>query len=359
MRSAKIGVYKNVKSYFVYHDCLIYARGKCIYVVSPKGEIKLFELEENDQHEISSVFVQENNLYALLKNRSLDPIPATEKKAVHASGNTPAIAPTEDMWLVYHFDNPTFERLYGLKNPTQKGEFFFLKDLKGIIIPFKKGILRIERGIIHCYLTMLRESIWSFNLSQLPGWANLSAIRKGASFYRVVGVFDSMLFLRLGNNTLLAFDWLKGLLLQYLILPDLLDLDKKTSNIVSNSDVHIDFAKGKLVILSDRYYFEIDLLTFRSTIRKDFGPSFLKDWRIRKSNLLPDGNLGFIGAPENTTEETGVGIFNTHTAEISWYDEGLPFGGYIRYLNPPQTGGNRLYVLDTKYMLHIYEHPVK
>jgi hypothetical protein len=135
-----------------------------------------------------------------------------------------------------------------------------------------------------------------------------------------------------------------------------LGLNEKEASDFGGLDYHLDEQNGIIKAFAYRYYFELDLNTLQGKIKKDFGEDFQTSWRINRSRSYPnDKNLYFIGARRGEAVNRAVGIFDTETCKIVWYDEPLEEKKFLFFTNAPQANDKYLGVLDSENNLRIYE----
>jgi hypothetical protein len=172
-----------------------------------------------------------------------------------------------------------------------------------------------------------------------------------------LGVFGTTFWVYLSSSRLLGLDVETGYPVQYLPpLPDALGLTSADDRaMLSVRRMHLDAGHGAVKCLAHRYYVEVDLRTGRAQIRADFGENGNRHWRITQSTS--DGRyLYFSGASQGEPVSRAVGVFDTETAAIVWWEaHGLAVRKYLFYTGAPQAGGRRLYVLDSEDTLHEYE----
>jgi len=172
----------------------------------------------------------------------------------------------------------------------------------------------------------------------------------------IIGVYDNKLWLHISYQKIVALDIENGNLVHQIQLNDHLSLPFNSNDGLYVGDLHLDEINGIIKSLSDRYYFELDLKNLQAVIKKDFGKDHSNNWRIKRSRFYEgDKNLYFIGANKGEAVNRAVGIFDTESCEVIWYDTPLEEKKFLFYTDTPQRNDSHLAVLDSENNLWLYE----
>lgn len=211
--------------------------------------------------------------------------------------------------------------------------------------------------IVFCVNIQTGELLWHFSISDFPNYLNGFFREQAADIKQIIGLYNNVLWLYVGGWHLVGLDIDTGKKVHHIEnVLDLLGLDSKSRLHVNLDDtMHLDEHQGILKVFAHRYYFEINLTTLEGNLKKDFGPTWNPDWRIRRSNYYPayPNLLFFCGYYQAMDAPNAFGIFDTEKAEIVWYDTSKDDLGY--FYDPPQANDTLFAIMDDQHHLLVYE----
>ncbi len=241
-----------------------------------------------------------------------------------------------------YYSLDTFQKLSELPAYNTLGMAYFLRD----------GLIFYNKTLnILSYINVSGDVLWKHDVNQYSRSPNQSV-----EVLQNIGVYCNTLWVHLSSSGLLGLDVNTGMTVRYLpmIYQSLGLVDASSQAMLNVKQMHLDVVQGKIKSLAHRYYFEIDLNTFKSGIRTDFGENGNISWRITQSTLSGK-YLYFIGAAQGEPVNRAIGVFDTDTATIVWYEQdALAEKKYLFYTTPPLVANLRMFVLDSEGNLHVY-----
>ncbi|MDR0865388.1 MAG: hypothetical protein LBO74_10730 [Candidatus Symbiothrix sp.] len=221
----------------------------------------------------------------------------------------------------------------------------------------------VDNFVLNLTLTLNRYDLengnllWQFSVSDFPSYKNYCGEEIKAEIRQIIGVYNNILWLYISVSHLVGIDVETGEKVYHIDdITDFLGLKEKEAGDFIGLDCHLDEQNGVIKAFAYRYYFEIDLNALQGKIKKDFGEDFQSSWRIRCGRYYPnDKNLYFVGARRGEAVNRAVGIFDTESCEVIWYDEPLEEKKFLFFTDAPQANEKYLGVLDSENNLRIYE----
>jgi len=195
------------------------------------------------------------------------------------------------------------------------------------------------------------RELWCIDLSGF-GLYNDRGKQKSYAVKSILGIWKDLLLVQLSNFRLIALDLSTGNLKHDLLLVDKFATESQ-NYLSTSSPMLLDTENERIVWLSNSSLIHIDLTEFTPKLIKDyFNVPKENLWRFNKSTLY-NGYLYFTGDyGMEYAVSTRVGVLNPETGEVLWQEQLEKTGGLS---SPPQVDGDKLYVLGSKGILHIFE----
>jgi hypothetical protein len=189
--------------------------------------------------------------------------------------------------------------------------------------------------------------VWKYITSTLGDWNDYNGNRKQTQVSRNLGVYENQLFSLLNNGRILVLDLESGAKV------DLLENNKNTdqgsfSGMFMNA-IELDQVNGKLILLFNQRYTEVDLSTGGVTqIHLDE----MKENGLENMNrfIFDDAYIFF-----SDQYHQKIASLNRDTLKIDWIHDLSDGTGTHRYARDLKLSGNRLFALDNKNTLHVFE----
>lgn len=194
---------------------------------------------------------------------------------------------------------------------------------------------------------------WERNLLDIYNFDS-NVIKVNYKITKIFGIINKTLCLSIEYTHLVGLSMDNGSVLHHFSINDLLPPENKYRWLFP----HFDEDAGTISYCESNAYFVLDLKTFKVIDFHSFIiPDKSKQWTIVSCTMDDDfvyfnGNLG-----GSFFSPSAVGIFDRHKKEVVWYEDlKLYEQDQYRFINhPPQYGGGKLYVHDSKGTLYIYE----
>jgi len=210
----------------------------------------------------------------------------------------------------------------------------------------------LDDGKINAYDLSDGSVIWNYDTTILGTWQDYDGREKQTQISKVLGVFDSKLYIYLNSGKILLLD---------------IDSGKKIAVLKNNkhpkfdtfgNSIELDIRSNKLIQLANQDLIEIDLesLEVSQTVIEDMKSFGLGNF----SKVVFDSGHIFFTDKNNMT----LGALNRSTQKLDWIhklsQKGVSESERPRYGKDLKLKDGRLYVLDNKNTLHIFEkehHP--
>ena len=209
----------------------------------------------------------------------------------------------------------------------------------------------LDDSIILSYNLEDGGEIWSYDVTNLGTWQDYDSSEKIIQVSRILGIYEDHVYLYLNSGKVLILNVETGEKIS------VLENDKNTdqgsfSGMFMNA-IELDESKGKLIQLFNQRYTEVDLNT------KVVTQIHLEDMKSlnleNMSRFVYDDDHIFF----TDKNHQKLGALNRSTLKIDWtYElsqEEISKSEQPRYGRDLKLRGNRLYVLDNKFTLHIFE----
>ncbi len=179
------------------------------------------------------------------------------------------------------------------------------------------GSSHLKKGV-KCIDTLNGELIWFFDTSNLRGLDNPDKLE--GQVKQIIGVYDNMLFVWAEPSILMGIDVESGVLMWKIdSFNDLLPFKVRLRPVF-----HIDYVAAKILTFASGFVFEIDILTQKFNLIKDF--SSLRDgggrnfeWHAQFSHLS-NQQLFFIGTKNRFRAfPDTVGIYSMGKNKVVWH----------------------------------------
>ena len=228
-----------------------------------------------------------------------------------------------------------------------------LKDLpsfvddNNLISAFKKSISSIDgKG----------QKRWEYDTSELGNWSDYDGKEKTTEVSRILGVRNEALYSYLNNGSILVLNIKSGE--KIAVVENDKNTDQGSFSGMFMKAIELDKESGKLIQLFNQRYTEVDL---ESNVVKQLFLDDFKDQGIgNMSRFVYDSDHIYFTDKNSQT----LGALNRTTHKLDWThklsQEGVSESEQPRYGRELKLNGDRLYVLDNKNTLHIFEkesHP--
>jgi outer membrane protein assembly factor BamB len=195
------------------------------------------------------------------------------------------------------------------------------------------------------------KTLWTYDTTTLGTWIDYDKREQETAVRRVIGELDGRLYIYLNSGKILVLDVETGDILKKLVN------DKYVSEHWFNGNfgyfIEIDRQNKKLIQLAQKSYTEVNLATYEVT-QIDLKESM-------PINLENDHNIVF--------DETHIYFSDRYNCKLASLNRTTMQIDWVHQLSDPKTCeidgnrhgkdlklyGNRLYVLDNKSTLHIFE----
>lgn len=233
----------------------------------------------------------------------------------------------------------------------ESGEFIWQKKLNYLPHFINQNLLlsAIKNNVIRFNLS--GEELWTFDTNTLGTWIDYDKLEKQTEIRRVLGELDDKLYIYLNSGKILIINLNSGSILKILENHTYITNNSWSGNFDNN--IEIDYSNKKLIQLFRTDYTEVDLSTLEI---KKFGIESLKNQNLENINRIAfDDDYIFF----SDRDECKVASFNRKTMQVDWVyafsdNVSCEIGGN-RYGKDLKLYGNRLYALDNKHTLHIFE----
>jgi outer membrane protein assembly factor BamB len=205
---------------------------------------------------------------------------------------------------------------------------------------------------------------WIYNIDAKVIWNREYEDSTRPEFERIAGSLNGIVWLSLTSGRLIALSNSTGELLYNITEPNI-----KPDNLFFTDDYYwigryhqLDKNQGKLFGLRGNFYWEIDLANPTETyevfdisesckkngIRADM-PTY--EWPVQGNEIL----FGEIFESPKNEKLNNVGLFNRDTKQIIWTDRIGEEGEFLPVIQKLEMQDDRLFILDGKNTLFIYE----
>ncbi len=257
------------------------------------------------------------------------------------------------------------------KKERKKYIQFLNKELKVVFEKeFRSGSYYSNKNLHVCAEVALANKINVFLVSDTikfytiditnQQWSNIEGERFDGKVFQIIGQWKNELLVFIGKFRLVSFDLETG--------KELWRIDDFIEEVSSNPIFdfssgsmsgfvkwHLSEAENKAYLLVQNCLFELDLNTKKSQLIKDYNESTEQEWYFKHSRLYDD-YITFSGANVLGKFPMVAGVIDRNTKEILWSTECKPG---IYFEEAPQMKDNKLYVLDSSKILHIFEKELK
>ncbi|KFF17760.1 hypothetical protein [Flavobacterium hydatis] len=353
-----INIVDSVKSVKVYDKKFYYCKSSKLY--NNESQILINDIE-------CQSFWQKNNIIFFHNNQGEYQLLNLENRIIHTLNCSPYLFTLDNDKVLasydysYNINSNSFDWKIGVFN-IYNGEIlqaiekfdncnFLLQDER-IIIGFNKD------KDISGFSNLDNRQLWNFSISSLKVFINDEGDELQTELISFIGINKKIVWILVTNRKIIGIDIEKGNLLHEIDLCKELGLvpDSIENFNFLVKDVHLDNENGIIKSLSYRYYWELNLDTFKIEIKKDFGENPKQSWRINRSAFYSeDKKLYFIGSNKGEVVNRAVGIFDTEKLEVIWYDAPLEEKKYLFFTDVPQANNKQLGVLDSENNLRIYQ----
>ncbi len=219
---------------------------------------------------------------------------------------------------------------------------------------FDKGILGQLRGKSEIVFVdfMDGEIMWHYDLSKLDTYQDFDGSEKQIQITKILEIHEDKIYILLNSGKLLLLGSKSGEKIT------ILKNDKHAKFDTFGNSIEIDILSNKLIQLANQDLIEVDLKSLEVSITpiEDMKSSGLENF----SFFAYDSNHIYFTDKDHQT----LGAVNRATHKLDWThklsQEGISESERPRYGRELKLNGDRLYVLDNKHTLHIFEkeaHP--
>jgi hypothetical protein len=168
---------------------------------------------------------------------------------------------------------------------------------------------------------------------------------------KMIGLYKNELWIQPNKNSFIVLDAVTG----KPVHPNFNVKEKLGLTEFSIGDTYLDEPGGRIKILANSYYVEINLSTHTAEIRKKHEG----EWRIGNGRFYEgDVRAYFIGNNSDTRKSIGkitAGIFNTETLDIEWHFSLPDEAKNHFFVGQPQASEKYFGVKDNKEVLYLFE----
>jgi len=214
---------------------------------------------------------------------------------------------------------------------------------------FDEGVIGQLRGKSEVVFVHIRNGriMWNYDLSKLGTWTDYDGSEKPSQISKVLGIFEGMVYILLSSGKILLLDTKCG---EKIFV---LENDKHPKFDSFGHSIELDIKSNQLVQLAKQDLIEVDLNSMEVSITP-----------IEDMKSLGLENFSFIAFDSNHIYFTDknhqtLGALNRSTHKLDWTyklsQEGINDKEQPRYGRELKLKNDRLYVLDNKNTLHIFE----
>jgi len=265
----------------------------------------------------------------------------------------PFIFPTDYLFIsnsknYFVFSNKNIEREKYIHFIKDNNEIWNQKlDIRDIFFGEYYVYVKTKENIISALSYSNGSLYWVFNVHELGNWFDYDNSIKPIQATKILGNCNSNLYVYLDNGRILVLDLESGAKV------DLLENNKNTdqgsfSGMFMNA-IELDQVNGKLILLFNQRYTEVDLSTGGVTqIHLDE----MKENGLENMNrfIFDDAYIFF-----SDQYHQKIASLNRDTLKIDWIHDLSDGTGTHRYARDLKLSGNRLFALDNKNTLHVFE----
>lgn len=195
---------------------------------------------------------------------------------------------------------------------------------------------------------------WNYNFA-FPQYYDVGFCRyDDVELEQFIGMFNNELWILFSGNRILVLDIETGKeVYQY----ESLETTLETS--FSIKSCFVDEQKGIVKVLAYKYYIEIDMVSKKSQIKKDFGGLSVGGFSVVDGSYYGDQYIYFVGRKYNSEKfsigNNLAGVFNTSTLEIEWmYELEVKEKNHF-FVGVPQANDKYFGVKDSESSLFLFE----
>ncbi|HHH49628.1 MAG TPA: hypothetical protein ENK52_01470 [Saprospiraceae bacterium] len=209
------------------------------------------------------------------------------------------------------------------------------------------GFVSRNKNLIKCISNKDGSEIWSYDVTNLGTWQDYDSSEKIIQVSRILGIYEDQVYLYLNSGKILLLNINTGEKIS------VLENDKHPKYDTFGDSIELDIKRGKLIQLARQDLIEVDLQSREVSMNPI---EDMKSLNIENaSRIAYDANHIYFTDKNNQT----LGALNRSTHKLDWAyklsQEGVSKSEQPRYGRDLKLRGNRLYVLDNKFTLHIFE----
>lgn len=238
--------------------------------------------------------------------------------------------------------------LFDFKNKQLIKEYEFLKDISIAYYLYKDFVIVYKKPNLLGGLSIFTGSYnWEVDLETYCQYTNWEGRVIQDRINHIIGVYQNKLWLMCANRRLMGLCLKTGEILANVWLGD---LRTELQDLVILSPPIFDKATDEFVFCTYKYYFTIDAQSL--SINQFYQIPFEGRADNIQTQVIHEGLVYFTGQHflPNDTYESQVGIYNPKTNTVLW---SYSLNTIVNQV--PQVSENRLYILDTDGVLHIFE----
>ena len=207
---------------------------------------------------------------------------------------------------------------------------------------------------IRAFSIQKKEHLWEFSLASFGKWKNSWDEERYFKVYKLIGIYNNILWAFIEIGGFIGLDIKTGEL-KYRISEYHMG---KESKLFFRSDYYLDNERGKIFGLA-HIFIEIDLNQAPPFVTQYGLQEEFEKYNIKKANdtaedfVVQDNLLYFYLA-----EQLRFGVFDINTKEIIYVSEPIAVverDDSFTQLKDLKVSENKVYILDSNHMLHIFE----
>ena len=246
------------------------------------------------------------------------------------------------------FSNKNIEREKYIHFIKDNNEIWNQKlDIRDIFFGEYYVYVKTKENIISALSYSSGSLYWVFNVHELGNWFDYDNSIKPIQATRILGNCNSNLYVYLDNGRILVLDLESGAKV------DILENDKNTDQDSFSGmfmkAIELDQKNGKLIQVFNQRYTEVDLSTGVVTqIHLDE----MKEKGLENMDrfIFNDEHIFF-----SDQYHQKIASLNRDTLKITWIHDLSDDSSSPRFAREIKAGGNKLFALDNKNTLHIFE----
>ena len=209
----------------------------------------------------------------------------------------------------------------------------------------------LDDGQINAYDLSDGSVIWNYDTTTLCTWQDYDGSEKQTQVTKVLGIYEDKIYIYLNSGRILLLDIASGK--KIAVFENDKNTDQGSFSGMFMNAIELDNESGKLIQLFNQRYTEVDL---ESNAVTQIHLDDLKEQEMTNMSRFVFDSDHIYFTDKNIQM---LGALNRSTLKLDWThklsQEGVSESEQPKYGRELKLKGDRLYVLDNKNTLHIFE----